>query len=100
MSSQTPQQLLQAIVEGINTGNLEALISLYEPEAAFAAQPMGYRSRRNHEDRNVAVRSQSVAPRTVLPVLSASKVGLQPVNHDNAPDHLQQINRTPGGRQR
>jgi uncharacterized protein (TIGR02246 family) len=39
MSRQTPEQLLQAIVEGINTGNLEALMSLYEPDAAFAAQP-------------------------------------------------------------
>ena len=39
MSRQTPVQLLESIVEGINTGNLEALMALYEPEAAFAAQP-------------------------------------------------------------
>ena len=39
MSRETPQQVLQAIVDGINSGNLEALMSLYEPEAAFAAQP-------------------------------------------------------------
>ena len=39
MSTQTPQQLLQAIVDGINTGNLEALMSLYEADAAFAVQP-------------------------------------------------------------
>ena len=39
MSTGTPEQLLQAIVDGINTGNLEALVSLYEPEAAFASQP-------------------------------------------------------------
>ena len=39
MSRETPQQLLQAVVEGINTGNLEALMSLYESDAAFAAQP-------------------------------------------------------------
>ena len=39
MSRETPEQVLQAIVDGINTGNLEALMSLYEPEAAFAAQP-------------------------------------------------------------
>jgi uncharacterized protein (TIGR02246 family) len=39
MSTETPEQVLQSIVEGINTGNLDALIALYEPEAAFAAQP-------------------------------------------------------------
>ena len=36
---ETPQQLLESIVEGINTGNLDALMDLYEPGAAFAAQP-------------------------------------------------------------
>lgn len=35
----TPQQVLQSVVEGINVGNLDGLMSLYEPEAAFAAQP-------------------------------------------------------------
>jgi hypothetical protein len=39
MTSATPEQVLQSIVDGINTGNLDGLISLYEPEAAFAAQP-------------------------------------------------------------
>lgn len=39
MSTDTPEQLLESIVNGINTGNLEALMTLYEPEAAFAAQP-------------------------------------------------------------
>ena len=39
MSTQTPEQLLQSIVDGINTGNLEALMSLYEADAAFAVQP-------------------------------------------------------------
>jgi hypothetical protein len=39
MPRDTPEQVLQSIVDGINTGNLEALLSLYEPEAAFAAQP-------------------------------------------------------------
>ena len=39
MSRETPQQILQAVVDGINTNNLDALMSLYEPEAAFAAQP-------------------------------------------------------------
>jgi len=35
----TPEQVLQSIVDGINTGNLDALMPLYEPEAAFATQP-------------------------------------------------------------
>ena len=39
MSTATPEQLLHAIVDGINNGNLDALMSLYEPEAAFASQP-------------------------------------------------------------
>jgi uncharacterized protein (TIGR02246 family) len=39
MSKGTPVQVLESIVIGINTGNLEALMTLYEPEAVFAAQP-------------------------------------------------------------
>ena len=39
MSRETPEQLLKSIVDGINTGNIDALMSLYEPEAAFASQP-------------------------------------------------------------
>ena len=35
----TPEQVLASIVDGINTGNLDALMPLYEPEAAFATQP-------------------------------------------------------------
>jgi ketosteroid isomerase-like protein len=35
----TPEQLLNSIAEGINTGNLGALLQLYEPDAAFAVQP-------------------------------------------------------------
>ena len=35
----TPQQVLEAIVEGVNTGNLDALMTLYEDWAAFATQP-------------------------------------------------------------
>jgi uncharacterized protein (TIGR02246 family) len=35
----TPEQVLEAIVTGINTGNLESLMPLYEREAAFATQP-------------------------------------------------------------
>ncbi len=39
MSTGTPEQVLESIVEGINTGNFDMLIALYEPEAAFATQP-------------------------------------------------------------
>jgi ketosteroid isomerase-like protein len=39
MNRTTPEHVLQSIVDGINSGNLEGLMSLYEPEAAFAAQP-------------------------------------------------------------
>jgi uncharacterized protein (TIGR02246 family) len=39
MLTGTPEQLLKTTVDGINAGNLDALMSLYEPEAAFAAQP-------------------------------------------------------------
>ena len=35
----TPEQVLRSIVEGINTGDLEALMPLYERHAAFAAKP-------------------------------------------------------------
>ena len=35
----TPEQVLKSIVDGINTGNLDALMSLYEPGAAFATRP-------------------------------------------------------------
>jgi uncharacterized protein (TIGR02246 family) len=39
VSTETPEQVLEAVVEGINTGNLEMLLGLYETEAAFATQP-------------------------------------------------------------
>ena len=35
----TPEQVLKSIVDGINSGNLDSLMSLYEPGAAFATQP-------------------------------------------------------------
>jgi ketosteroid isomerase-like protein len=35
----TPEQVLEAVVEGINTGNFDLLMSLYEPGAAFATEP-------------------------------------------------------------
>ena len=38
-AQETPDQVLQSIVNGINTGNLDALMPLYEPHAAFATQP-------------------------------------------------------------
>ena len=38
-STASPEQVLDAIVDGINSGNLTALMPLYEREAAFAAQP-------------------------------------------------------------
>jgi uncharacterized protein (TIGR02246 family) len=39
LSTATPEQVLEAIVDGINTGNLDTLMPLYESEAAFATQP-------------------------------------------------------------
>jgi uncharacterized protein (TIGR02246 family) len=39
MSTATPEQVLESIVEGINSGNLDALVPLYESDAAFATQP-------------------------------------------------------------
>jgi uncharacterized protein (TIGR02246 family) len=39
MLNGTPEEALNAIAEGINTGNLDALMTLYEPEAVFAAEP-------------------------------------------------------------
>jgi uncharacterized protein (TIGR02246 family) len=38
-STATPEQVLESIVTGINSGDLESLMGLYENEAAFAAQP-------------------------------------------------------------
>ena len=35
----TPEKVLNSIVEGINSGNLESLMTLYEAEACFATQP-------------------------------------------------------------
>ena len=39
MSRETPEQVLKSVVDGINSGNIDALMSLFEPEAAFASQP-------------------------------------------------------------
>ena len=39
MSTATPVQVLESIVTGINTGDLDSLMPLYENAAAFATQP-------------------------------------------------------------
>ena len=39
MSTATPEQVLDSIVTGINSGDLESLMPLYEADAAFAAEP-------------------------------------------------------------
>jgi ketosteroid isomerase-like protein len=38
-STATPEQVLAAIVTGINTGDVDSLMGLYESEAAFAVEP-------------------------------------------------------------
>jgi ketosteroid isomerase-like protein len=39
MSTATPEQVLASIVAGINSGDLDSLMPLYESEAAFATEP-------------------------------------------------------------
>ncbi len=39
MSRGTPEQVLKSVVDGINAGDLDTLMTLYEPDAALAAQP-------------------------------------------------------------
>ncbi len=39
MSIATPEQVLETIVTGINSGDLDSLMPLYESDAAFAAEP-------------------------------------------------------------
>ena len=39
MSTATPEQVLESIVTGINSGNLDSLMGLYEHDAAFATRP-------------------------------------------------------------
>ena len=39
ISTATPEHVLEAIVAGINSGDLESLMPLYESEAAFASEP-------------------------------------------------------------
>jgi ketosteroid isomerase-like protein len=38
-STATPEQVLESVVVGINSGNFESLMPLYESEAAFATEP-------------------------------------------------------------
>ena len=35
----TPEQVMKSIVDGINMGDLDTLMTSYEPQAAFATQP-------------------------------------------------------------
>ena len=35
----TPEEVLNSVVESINTGNLDSLMMLYETDACFASQP-------------------------------------------------------------
>jgi uncharacterized protein (TIGR02246 family) len=35
----TPEEVLKSVTEGINNGDLDSLIKLYEPDACFASQP-------------------------------------------------------------
>jgi len=39
LSTGSPEQVLESIVIGINSGDLDSLLPLYESEAAFATQP-------------------------------------------------------------
>ena len=39
MATTSPEQVLDRIVTGINAGDLESLMPLYESDAAFATQP-------------------------------------------------------------
>ena len=39
MSTATPEQVLESIVTGINSGELDSLMPLYESAAAFVPQP-------------------------------------------------------------
>lgn len=39
MSTATPVQVLESVVTGINAGDLDSLLGLYERDAAFATEP-------------------------------------------------------------
>ena len=35
----TPEEVLSSVIDGINAGDLDSLMTLYEPLACFASQP-------------------------------------------------------------
>jgi ketosteroid isomerase-like protein len=35
----TPEEVLNSVIEGINSGDLDSLMTLYEADACFASQP-------------------------------------------------------------
>ena len=35
----TPEEVLNSVTEGINAGDIDSLMTLYEPLACFASQP-------------------------------------------------------------
>jgi hypothetical protein len=35
----TPEEVLNSVTEGINAGDLDSLMTLYEPLTCFASQP-------------------------------------------------------------
>src|SRR5436189_4057714 len=74
----TPEQVLQSIVDGINTGNLDALMALYEPEAAFAAQPgnLAHGLPGVHASLAAFIGMQGTLDLTVTRVLEASDLAL------------------------
>jgi uncharacterized protein (TIGR02246 family) len=39
MSTATPEQVLESIVTGINSGDIDSLMPLYEADAAFVPEP-------------------------------------------------------------
>jgi uncharacterized protein (TIGR02246 family) len=39
MKMTTPEEVLNSVTEGINAGDLDSLMTLYEPDACFATQP-------------------------------------------------------------
>jgi uncharacterized protein (TIGR02246 family) len=38
MTNVTPEELLRSVVEGINTGNIDSIMMLYEPDACATSQ--------------------------------------------------------------
>jgi uncharacterized protein (TIGR02246 family) len=78
VSRGTPEQVLQSIVDGINTGNLDALMTLYESEAAFAAQPgsLAHGSQGVRESLAAFIAMKGTLDLKVTRVLAASDLAL------------------------